>query len=94
MHWFCKPSPERRTHHLHLVPFRSELWSDRLLFRDYLRSDHAAAEEYAALKAALAARYRSDREAYTDAKGEFVNKILDRARRDWAGASTSLSNNG
>lgn len=23
MHWFCKPSPSFRTHHLHLVPFQS-----------------------------------------------------------------------
>src|SRR6187402_1602298 len=22
-HWFCKPSPEHRTHHLHLVPLDS-----------------------------------------------------------------------
>jgi GrpB protein len=26
MHWFCKPSPSKRTHHLHLVPFGSLLW--------------------------------------------------------------------
>lgn len=25
MHWFCKPSPKHRTHHLHLVPFGSAL---------------------------------------------------------------------
>jgi GrpB-like predicted nucleotidyltransferase (UPF0157 family) len=24
MHWFCKPRPARRTHHLHLVPTGSE----------------------------------------------------------------------
>src|SRR5436190_14738378 len=38
MHWFCKPSPNHRTHHLHLVPFRSQLWLDRLAFRDFLRA--------------------------------------------------------
>jgi GrpB-like predicted nucleotidyltransferase (UPF0157 family) len=80
MHWFCKPSPARRTHHLHLVPVRSPLWSDRLIFRDYLRGSPAAAAAYAALKADLAERYRFDREAYTDAKGEFVRAILERAR--------------
>src|ERR1051325_1258605 len=26
MHWFCKPSPSFRTHHLHLVPLSSRLW--------------------------------------------------------------------
>ena len=80
MHWFCKPSPVRRTHHLHLVPVQSALWAERLLFRDYLRSSPEAAAEYAALKTALAVEYRFDREAYTNAKGAFVEAILRRAR--------------
>ena len=80
MHWFCKPSPARRTHHLHLVPVESALWAERLVFRDYLRSSPATAAEYAALKTSLAAQHRFDREAYTDAKGAFVQSILDRAR--------------
>jgi GrpB-like predicted nucleotidyltransferase (UPF0157 family) len=80
MHWFCKPSPARRTHHLHLVPVSSSLWDDRLVFRDYLRSSQAALAEYAALKTALAAKYHFDREAYTDAKSRFVRSLLSRAR--------------
>ena len=79
MHWFCKPSPTRRTHHLHLVPVGSQLWSERLAFRDYLRAVPSAAEDYAALKTALAVEHRHDREAYTDAKGPFVRSILERA---------------
>jgi GrpB-like predicted nucleotidyltransferase (UPF0157 family) len=79
MHWFCKPSPTRRTHHLHLVPSQSPLWVERLAFRDYLRASADARAEYAALKAALAERHRSDREAYTDAKGPFIRRIVDRA---------------
>lgn len=69
MHWFCKPSPSFRTHHLHLVPFGSPLWTERLAFRDYLRRHPAVAAEYAALKRALAKQHEVDREAYTDAKG-------------------------
>lgn len=84
MHWFCKPSPARRTHHLHLVPVGSELWEERLLFRDYLRAEPAAAAAYGELKAALAVTHAWDREAYTDAKGPFVRSILDRARREGA----------
>src|SRR5262245_52582483 len=30
MHWFCKPSEDFRTHHLHLVPYKSPLWNERL----------------------------------------------------------------
>jgi GrpB-like predicted nucleotidyltransferase (UPF0157 family) len=80
MHWFCKPSPAHRTHHLHLVPFGSPLWADRLLFRDYLRRTPNAAQAYASLKQQLAARYTFDREAYTDGKSDFVAMILERAR--------------
>lgn len=76
MHWFCKPSPAHRTHHLHLVPFGSALWSERLLFRDVLRRDRGLAAEYAELKTLLAQRYRNDREAYTEAKSAFVVRVL------------------
>jgi GrpB-like predicted nucleotidyltransferase (UPF0157 family) len=76
MHWLCKPSDEVRTHHLHLVPFGSVLWHERLRFRDRLRKDAGIAAEYAALKLALAARYELDREAYTDAKEPFIRRIL------------------
>ena len=80
MHWFCKPSAARRTHHLHLVPHASPLWRERLAFRDRLRADRTLAAEYAALKIALARRFRHDREAYTDAKGPFVVRVLALAR--------------
>jgi GrpB-like predicted nucleotidyltransferase (UPF0157 family) len=93
MHWFCKPSAQHRTHHLHLVPFESTLWSDRLAFRDYLRSSAAAASEYAALKMTLATLHRLDREAYTEGKGEFVRSILGKVKEDsHSSSSGSLSN--
>lgn len=79
MHWFCKPSPSHRTHHLHLVPFGSRLWIERLAFRDYLRRDRATAEAYAALKKRLARRHVFDRDAYTDAKTPFVRRVVERA---------------
>lgn len=76
MHWFCKPSPRLRTHHLHLVPFASPLWEQRLRFRDALRQNPALAAEYAALKLRLAQLFRLDREAYTEAKTPFVDRVL------------------
>jgi GrpB-like predicted nucleotidyltransferase (UPF0157 family) len=75
MHWFCKPSPALRTHHLHLVPLGSPLWTERLAFRDYLRTHRDVAKEYAALKYRLADAHRYDREAYTNAKTPFVQRI-------------------
>ena len=82
MHWFCKPAPSRRTHHLHLVPTRSPRFQDELAFRDYLRMHRDAAREYGALKRRLAAVLGHDREAYTEAKAEFIDEILQRAGRD------------
>ena len=76
MHWLCKPSPLVRTHHLHLVPLGSELWLQRLAFRDALRNDAALAAAYAALKRQLAARFGADRDGYTDAKTPFIHRAL------------------
>jgi GrpB-like predicted nucleotidyltransferase (UPF0157 family)/GNAT superfamily N-acetyltransferase len=76
MHWFCKPHPSRRTHHLHLVPTKSNRFADELGFRDRLRADPDAARAYAALKRELATRFRDDREAYTEAKAEFIDEVL------------------
>ena len=78
MHWFCKPSFAERTHHLHLVPFGSSLWHERIRFRDCLRSYPAVAQEYAVLKHRLAHLHQLDREAYTEAKGPFVSQVLQR----------------
>lgn len=80
MHWFCKPSPARREYHLHLVPTDSRRFRDELAFRDRLRADPGLAAEYAQLKRRLAARFETDREAYTEAKGEFVRRALDAQR--------------
>ncbi len=76
MHWFCKPSDEVRTHHLHLVPFRSRLWIERLAFRDHLRTHPEACDAYAVLKRQLAKRYRNDRDTYTEQKTAFIESIL------------------
>ena len=79
MLWFCKPDPARRTHHLHLVPAGTARYRDELLFRDYLREHPDARADYARLKHALAVRHRQDREAYTEGKTAFVQKILRQA---------------
>jgi GrpB-like predicted nucleotidyltransferase (UPF0157 family) len=81
MHWFCKPDPAHRTHHLHLVPTGSQRFTDVLAFRDYLRTHPAAVEQYEALKRQLAVQHAQDREAYTDGKGAMVAAITADARR-------------
>jgi GrpB-like predicted nucleotidyltransferase (UPF0157 family) len=76
MHWFCKPSPAYRTHHLHLVPTCSRRYRDELAFRDLLRARPGLAERYQTLKQRLAAEHRDDREAYTEAKQTFIAAAL------------------
>jgi len=76
MHWFCKPSNEFRTHHLHLVPFESHLWNERIKFRNILRNNLGVAKSYAKLKSELAIKYKEDREAYTVQKWPFIKQVL------------------
>lgn len=77
-HYFRKGSPQ--THHLHMVQVGGAFWERHLMFRDYLRSHPAAAQDYASLKKALATRHGSDREAYTEAKTDFVRGIERQAQ--------------
>jgi GrpB-like predicted nucleotidyltransferase (UPF0157 family) len=80
MHWFCKPDPAHRTHHLQLVPTGSARYLDVLAFRDHLRAHPGAAAEYARLKRELARRHATDRDAYTDGKSAMVAEITAAAR--------------
>jgi GrpB-like predicted nucleotidyltransferase (UPF0157 family) len=79
MHWFCKPSPSRRTHHLALIEASHPEFTARLAFRDFLRANPDVAAEYEALKRRLAVEHRHDREAYTGAKAAFVRAVVERA---------------
>jgi GrpB-like predicted nucleotidyltransferase (UPF0157 family) len=81
--YFRKGTPE--AYHLHMVRVGSDFWTDHLLFRDYLRSHPQAAEEYSRLKRGLAARFRSDRKAYTEAKRPFIEAVTEAARRETRG---------
>ena len=87
MHWFCKPSPAFRTHHLHVVPVASELWVQRRAFRDALRSSESLAQEYGQLKLRLAEQYKNDREGYTEAKAPFICAVLQGAHGRRASAA-------
>ncbi len=78
MHWFCKPADAFRTHHLHLIPFESPLWKERIKFRELLRSNKRLASQYVILKRELAAAHKEDREAYTEKKWPFIQQALKR----------------
>lgn len=73
------PFGEKRTHHVHIVELTSKHWEGKILFRDYLISHPEVAKEYEQLKIKLAQQHTFDREQYTNAKGEFVKKVLELA---------------
>ena len=75
-HHFAKRAPDgRTTHGLHLTEPGSDLWRERLVFRDALRADPELAAEYEALKLALA---RDRVEDYMGSKRPFVAEVLAR----------------
>jgi predicted ATPase/GrpB-like predicted nucleotidyltransferase (UPF0157 family) len=76
------PFGEKRTHHVHIVEATSKHWVNKIQFRDYLIAHSEAADGYQQLKLKLAEKHVHDREAYTHAKGEFVNRILKLAQSD------------
>ena len=78
MHWFCKPSDAFRTHHLHLIPFESRLWKERIKFRELLRANKRLASQYVILKRELAVAHKEDRAAYTEKKWPFIQQALKR----------------
>ncbi len=82
--WFLRPRPEARTHHLHVMQHDHPAARAELVFRDALRRDPALRTAYAALKERLAVAFRTDRDAYTDAKSEFINEVLRAAGADAA----------
>ena len=79
--FFVKPdaSGQRRVAHLHVIRAGHPRWAEQLAFRDALRRDDRLAVSYEELKHRLAAQHAGDREAYTDAKAEFVADALRRA---------------
>jgi GrpB-like predicted nucleotidyltransferase (UPF0157 family) len=75
-HHFAKPSPHQSSHGLHLTQPDSDLWRERLTFRDALRNTPALAAEYETLKLRLAREHRHDPHAYTQHKRAFVARVL------------------
>jgi GrpB-like predicted nucleotidyltransferase (UPF0157 family) len=76
--FFVKGQP--RTHHLHVVERDSDVWTDMLLFRDFLLDHPEVAAQYLSFKRQLAERFAAKRESYTRGKGPFIESALEVAR--------------
>lgn len=59
--------------------------NDELYFRDYLNGHPQVAKEYEVMKLHLWKLFGHNRDAYTDAKAEFVKKWTSEAKRLYAG---------
>lgn len=70
------PYGMKRTHHVHIVKASNNKMEQYILFRDILRRDEKVRLEYESLKRKLSELNLTDREAYTNKKGEFIEKIL------------------
>jgi GrpB-like predicted nucleotidyltransferase (UPF0157 family) len=68
-----------QAYHIHCAPEGNKLW-DGIFFRDYLIEHPDTAREYETLKAVLAEKFKYDRDAYTEAKTEFIMKITNLAK--------------
>ncbi|MDR7317318.1 GrpB family protein [Brevibacillus nitrificans] len=71
------PPSSVKWHHLYVCTSDNAAFIKHIRFRDYLRSHPEEAKKYGDLKRELARQYENDRDAYTNAKGVFVNRVLN-----------------
>ena len=78
--FFHRPSEWPHTHHVHVVEAGGQEERRSLAFRDFLREHSDVAGQYASLKhrfASLTDAIDADsREAYANAKSEFINRVV------------------
>jgi len=70
---------DNQTYHAHIRE-KGNMPQDEIHFRDYLRQNPDACDEYTKLKYALAEKYQFNREEYTQAKTKFVKNIGNRSK--------------
>jgi len=71
-----------KVYHLHVKPYGD--WGE-LYFRDYLRQHPDVAQKYGGLKKCLKEQFEHNRDAYTNAKTNFIITYTQQAREEFAG---------
>lgn len=79
---FLDESYKVKTHFIHLVEYKGDLWHDLIFFRDYLNSNREAREEYLDVKNKYLSNASKDIIEYTNYKEEFVKEIYKK-RKDF-----------
>lgn len=75
---YTKEGYKGQAFHVH-IRYKGD-WNE-IRFRDYLINHEDVAKEYENLKLKLADRYRNNREAYTNSKTDFIEKINKLTRK-------------
>lgn len=78
---FSKGPEEKRIVYLHFVQYEGEIWTNDLLFRNYLRKDSNIRQEYELLKTKLATQFPNERVKYSRGKRGFITKVLNEAKK-------------
>ncbi len=66
---------------IHVTEENSEFANNYILFRDYLNNNIKEAKKYEDLKVELFEKYKDNRKKYTEGKNEYINKIIQKAKR-------------
>ncbi|MDS0525139.1 GrpB family protein [Clostridium sp. SHJSY1] len=78
----------QKVYHLHVR--YNDNWNE-LYFRDYLIEHEEVAKEYVKLKLALQKKYEHNRDAYTDAKSDFILKYTEKAKMEYGNRYTPIT---
>lgn len=66
-----------KTHFIHLVEYKEEMWNNLVFFRDYLNSNEDARLEYLKVKKDYLIKSSTGVNEYTDHKEAFVKRIFN-----------------
>jgi GrpB-like predicted nucleotidyltransferase (UPF0157 family) len=76
-----RQADEFMKYHLYVCPKDGKGYLEHIAFRDYLRSNVVARQEYSEVKQHLAELHRYDMDAYCEGKTAFVTSILSKAMK-------------
>lgn len=82
-YFFAKGPEDNRTHYVHIEPINSPNWETHIFYKKYLLEHPEIVAEYEKLKEELARLYPEDRKKYTSGKNDFIQKILNKARKEY-----------
>jgi len=77
-----KGTLECTTHLIHVMEYKSERYQNTIVFRDYLRKNLEERNKYESLKKELFKEYKNNRKMYTASKNDFIQRILQKAKKE------------